>query len=364
MKKTVGTASGLLALLLCLSLCLGLLPGAALAAEDNELRFALGGRTGNYNPFFAVNAPDMKIASLTAGYLLPQDRGGAVLTHASRGQTAAFGDRSYTYYGMADMDLEQADDGSAVCTFRLRDDIRFADGVPVTVDDVIFSLYVFLDPTYRGASTLCELPIEGVEDYRSGVSALLDLLLDAGRGNEDFTYWDADTQVAFWEDLYEAGVAFARNIVDYCVQYYADEYGPENLGLTGDEIRADPALQLRFAMIMWGFGESWYEGVTAADFFSAMLSRHEQDYRAVSEIENAGTLLFDLLAHDYYRGVSVGESAPNVSGIERVDDYTLRLHLTEFHPQDLYSLTLLAAPLHNYGDTAQYDYAADRFGFP
>ncbi len=364
MKKRVRKLSGLLALVLALVLCLGLLPGAALAAEENELRVALNGYTGNYSPFFAANTADMQIVGLTSDELLPTDRGGAVLTRASQGETVAYGDRRYTYYGMADLDLEQKEDGSVVYTYRMRDDIRFADGVPATIDDVIFSLYVFLDPAYHGTSVLYELPIEGVEAYRSGMSTLLDMLLDAGRGNDDFTYWDVDTQVAFWEDLYDAGVAFAEEIIDYCLVNYADDFGSDFIGATGDEIRDDPALQIKLAMVLWGYESVWYEGITAADFFSAMLSRHEQDYRAVSEIENAGTLLFDLLAHDYYRGVSVGESAPNVSGIERVDDYTLRLHLTEFHPQDLYSLTLLAAPLHYYGDTAQYDYAADRFGFP
>ena len=45
----------------------------------------------------------------------------------------------------------------------MRDDLKFSDGEPVTIDDVIFSIYVYLDPTYDGATTWYSLPIEGLE---------------------------------------------------------------------------------------------------------------------------------------------------------------------------------------------------------
>ena len=46
--------------------------------------------------------------------------------------------------------------------------VKFSDGTQMDIDDVIFSLYVPLDPTYDGIMTLYSLPIEGLEAYRSG----------------------------------------------------------------------------------------------------------------------------------------------------------------------------------------------------
>ena len=36
----------------------------------------------------------------------------------------------------------------------MRDDLVFADGTPITIDDVILNLYVYMDPTYDGSATL------------------------------------------------------------------------------------------------------------------------------------------------------------------------------------------------------------------
>ena len=45
----------------------------------------------------------------------------------------------------------------------------------MTIDDVIFSMYVLSDPTYDGSSTFYAVPIEGMEEYRSGMDTLINL---------------------------------------------------------------------------------------------------------------------------------------------------------------------------------------------
>ena len=55
---------------------------------------------------------------------------------------------------------------------NMRDDIVFSDGEPANIDDVIFSIYVECDPTYDGSSTIYALPIEGMEEYRSGMESI------------------------------------------------------------------------------------------------------------------------------------------------------------------------------------------------
>lgn len=218
----------------------------------------------------------------------------------------------------------------------------------MTIDDVIFSFYVYCDPTYDGNSTVFALPIEGMEEYRSGMESLFNLLVEAGEDNTDFTYWDEATQTAFWADLNQAGEAFAQSIVDYCI---ANGYNAE-----GDSVAACAA--------NWGY--TLDEGATAADFFAAMVEAYEGDYITMSDTENAGTILTDLMEdYDAYSiGVETGESAPSITGIKKTGDYTMTVTTSTVDATAIYQLSSFIAPLHYYGDKEAYDYDNNQFGFP
>ena len=112
------------------------------------------------------------------------------------------------------------DDGTVDYNITLRDDVVFSDGTPMTIDDVIFDMYVLSDPTYDGASTFYTLPIEGMDEYYKSMTALGTLIAEAGRDNTDFSKWDEATQTAFRADVDAAGEKCAQEIVDYVVYYY------------------------------------------------------------------------------------------------------------------------------------------------
>ncbi len=232
----------------------------------------------------------------------------------------------------------------------MREDIVFSDGEPATIDDVIFSIYVFLDPTYDGSTTLYSCPIQGVEEYRTNMESLCNLLIKAGEDNTDFTYWDEATQTKFWtEALPTAGAAFAQTILDYCVS--------NGYNAADDPVEAIAA--------NWGYAEL-PEGATAADFWNAIISNpnFEGDILAAVEVETAGTSLQSLMPSEFQAGVETGESAPNVSGIVRTGDYSMTITTSELDATVIYQVaSLLCAPLHYYGDPALYDYENNSFGF-
>ncbi len=116
-------------------------------------------------------------------------------------------------------------DGTVDYNFKLREDLKFSDGEPITIDDVIFSMYVLCDPTYDGNSTLFALPIEGMDAYRSGMDTLYNLMLAAGRDNTDFSKWKEADQTAFWADVDQAGVKFVQAIMQYCIAQGANAEG-------------------------------------------------------------------------------------------------------------------------------------------
>ncbi len=59
-----------------------------------------------------------------------------------------------------------------------------------------------------------------------------------------------------------------------------------------------------------------------------------------------------------------GEGVPNISGIVKLDDYTVQVTLNGFEAPAVYSvLGVNATPLHYYGDVDKYDYENNMFGF-
>ena len=59
-----------------------------------------------------------------------------------------------------------------------------------------------------------------------------------------------------------------------------------------------------------------------------------------------------------------GTGVPNISGIVKVDDYTVEVTVNGFSAPAVYSiLGIKVTPLHYYGDVAKYDYANNKFGF-
>jgi len=262
MKKLAKLLVALLAILLVLTGCNnggnggneggeGGNGGGGEATTDKPLVAGYSNFSEKFSPFFADSAYDQDVQGMTQLGLLASDRTGAVLLNAMDGETVAYNGTDYTYYAPANCVVTENADGTVFYDFTLKDGITFSDGTPLTIDDVIFSMYVLSDPTYDGSSTFWNLPIDGMAEYRSGMSSLRELLFNAGRENTDFTYWDEATQKGFWEKYDAATLALAQEIVDYVVAAgYADE---------GDIASAAAA---------WGFEVA--EGGTVEDFAKAL----------------------------------------------------------------------------------------------
>ena len=336
------------------------------AVEENTstLVYATSTFGQKFSPFFYTTAYDEEVVSNFTGGLLAADRGGAIIHHGIEGETVEYNGTDYTYYGMGDVEVVQNDDGSVDYNLTMRDDIVFSDGTPATIDDVIFGIYVMADPSYDGSSTVYALPIEGMADYYNSQQYLYNLLAEAGRDNTDFSLWDEATQTAFWASIDAAGAKLAQEVVDTVVSSYnTDEY-TATIEATPDEIAADPALQVKFGMNMWGYGDAWTEGATVADFWAAIEANYDSVVEA-AETESAGSSIWDLMDDfaDYDKLVATGDDVPNIKGIIRTGDYSLTVHMTEYDATAIYNMSFIIAPLHHYGDVSKYDYDNNKFGF-
>ena len=373
----------LIALLLALVLCLGLLAGCAskttddtttptdttpaddtskdtteggedatdetVGNPDGTIVIAETGFEGKFSPFFAASAPDQAAHALTQAVLLNADRRGEIIMHGIEGETRSYNGTDYTYYGLADCEVTENDDGTVTYAITLRDDVTFSDGTPMTIDDVIFNMYVYMDPTYDGSATFYSVPIVGIDEYRGGMDTRMNVILAAGPdGYEANDLYTEEQYNTFWAAFQTAGEKFAQSIADYVMENYGAE-------------------DFKAAVAMWG-----YEANDAAELWSKIVETYGYDLSddGINK-EVATTSITDFLAeeigdtwNDYIVGVKTGESADHVEGIVKTGDYSMTLTTSELSTTAIYQLQMEIAPMHYYGDASLYDYDNNSFGFP
>ena len=157
MKKKI------VAMTLCIALCLTIVLPLAACEEEASKPDALVVMTeeldGLFNPFFATTATDSTIVSMTQiGMLTTGYDNGEVTVACGDNQAVAVKD-----YNIVHNDF----DNTTVYTFVIKNGITYSDGQPLTIEDVIFNMYVYLDPVYTGSSTMYSTDIVGLADYRS-----------------------------------------------------------------------------------------------------------------------------------------------------------------------------------------------------
>ena len=361
MKNAKRTLALLLALVMSLSLLAGCgtqggnTSGGTMTDDTTPLVVGYSAFSSKFSPFFSETAYDQDAYAMTQLGLLTSDRTGAIVLKGIEGETINYNGTDYTYHGPADLEITQNDDGTVYYDFTLRDDLKFSDGEPLTIDDVIFSMYVLCDPTYEGNSTLYAQPIEGMEAYRSGMSARQNLILAAGPdGYTANDYYTEDQYNYFWNAFNAAGVKFAQEILDYCVAAGANE--------ESDSVAAKAA--------NWGF--SLADDATVEDFWAAIVAKYGYDLsddginaeKASSSISELLTAELGDRAGEFSAGVQTGESAANISGIQKTGDYSMRIVMTKVDAVAIYQLGISIAPMHYYGDKSLYDYDNNSFGFP
>ena len=122
---------------------------------------------GKFNPFIAKSEDDQQASGLTQIYLLENDRNGNVVCNGIDGEIRAYNNRDYTYYGPADVKITyNKKKDETVYKITLRDDLKFSDGEPVTIDDVLFTIYVLCDKSYKGTYSLGRQDIRGLSEYQ------------------------------------------------------------------------------------------------------------------------------------------------------------------------------------------------------
>ena len=160
----MNTAKKIVSLLLAVVMLFGtlsLLIGCNKEPIDNEntrLVLSTSELDGVFNPFYSSSAADGSIIGMTQIGMLSSDKDGK----------PAYGENEACV--VLDYDTEEIiveGEVRTVYRFVLKNDLKFSDGSPLTMRDVLFNFYVYLDPAYYGSATIYSTEIIGLEEYRT-----------------------------------------------------------------------------------------------------------------------------------------------------------------------------------------------------
>lgn len=127
--------------------------------EIDKLVFSTQELDKVFNPFFSTSATDSNVIGFTQIGMITNDKYG----------NPVWGDA----YDVVTKDLEEVTVGekdvnqTTTYKFVLKNNVKFSNGSQLTIKDVLFNLYVYLDPVYTGSSTIYSTDIVGLKEYRT-----------------------------------------------------------------------------------------------------------------------------------------------------------------------------------------------------
>lgn len=125
--------------------------------ETRPFAMSISTPDGVFNPFFSTSAYDSSIVGMTQIGMLNTDSKGNI----------TYGDNEPTV--TKDYIVKETEEGGKKYTtyeFLIKNGIKFSDGHDLTIKDVLFNLYVYLDPSYTGSATVYSTDIVGLKNYR------------------------------------------------------------------------------------------------------------------------------------------------------------------------------------------------------
>lgn len=122
-------------------------PAAAKLRTDTVIA-GISEPQGIFNPYFFVNGWDENVTNVIFARLIDWDSRGKLVPGLAESWTVSPDGKTYT--------------------IKLRHDLKFSDGSPLTAEDVAFTLTVLYDPKYDGDTDITLAHITGGDDYKQG----------------------------------------------------------------------------------------------------------------------------------------------------------------------------------------------------
>ena len=308
--------------------------------KTTPLTFSIDTLDGNFNPFFVTSANDSKIVEQTQIRMLTTDASGKLICGEKQPTVAL----SYTetMKNGEEITTNAKEATSTEYEFVIKKDIKFSDGTPLTIKDVLFNLYVYLDPMYKGPATISSAKIQGLNAYRwQDLLASDDQNINEGEAK---FYAEADARIV--------------NVINYL--------SDKTVYPVTEEISADIALIKKLF-----FEEAGRNEIKSASALDSQL------LDALTSQETVNTLREELAAeirsayYDDLKEKNNGLLVKTISGITTstkvVDDEphdVLKITVNGVASKDVWNFAFYVAPMHYYAGETYADKAngTDYFG--
>ncbi len=277
--------SMVLAIVMCLALTTVFASCGDKGGKPEALVIMTDELDGLFNPFFSTTAADGTIVSTTQIGMLGTDYvNGEVVVACGDEHAVVVKDYSIVHDDAAD---------TTTYTFVIKNGILFSDGKPLSINDVMFNLYVYLDPVYTGSSTMYSTDIIGLRDYRtqtvtSGsdntddqisqqaaaraenrIMELINLYLATGKTATQGTY------SATYEQMVAAIKAHSLS------SGYKEAVSNDAASVTVDQLLADYELTLKY-----------FEEELNTDYVSAKEAYLEEPYKSTGEFDEVTSFMY------------------------------------------------------------------------
>lgn len=303
--------------------------------------------TKQFNPFLAENSADRQAIDLTQIDLVSNDRAGKLVYKGIDGELREYNDTNYTYYGPSDLDIYyDKEKNTTEYKIKIRNDMRFSDGEKVTIDDVIFSMYVFCDTSYQGNRELNTMPIKGLANYWAN-STKAEKLSDK-KVNEYIKKMPAKLkkwikksviQKELRKDYENCVLAYERKGYSSAEMYFADRH---NILKKGKKLTKKALLSTAEAK----YSKKGYHALA--------LKLYQNKNAFDSRIKTQARV---------FLAKGKGKKVSRIAGIQKIGTYEMSITTNGYCKEMSGALKMPICALHYYGDTTKYDYEHYAFGF-
>lgn len=323
--------------------------------EKQPFRVALADYRTTYSPFYSEGEFDALITKLTGVRLLPCDRNGQTVSDGIGGERRFYGGSYYRYEGIASVTeeyLEETDE--TVHSIRLREDVTFSDGEPLDADDVIFTLYVLLDPSFSAPCALRGAGIKGEVNYRLN-STIADTLTD-----------DELSEALRTEEVRAMiNETIVVPLLTRELEWVKSLYGESSYSVYTEAYPEPKDLMAYF----YSIDSDYHSGEAGeAQVLSDLAEMYGGNYELLGSMYRGDASYFRTEAQICaIRWLSeqdgAAETVDFISGIEKTGRYSLTVTVKGNVSVTPLLGGITVAPLHYYGSDSLYSYEEHRFGF-
>ena len=286
--------------------------------EKNALVMAKTDPDRVFNPFYSSSASDSSIISMTQIGMLGNDKNGNITT-AKEGDSVVVYDYEEIY--------DEARDETTY-KFVLRNDVKFSNGSSLTIRDVLFNLYEYLDPVYSGSSTIYSTDIVGLQEYRTQQA-------------------DEKEQDSYKEKFEVAASTRISTLVDSAIEIKDDHknevLNEESFRNYLKEIQTALGSNDAYAHLVEDYNkaiELFTEEINT-DYNNSKNSYQDQTFVDKNKVEHKDLFKTDVEMFLYSEGFITWNSKDGKLEAKTVNDYTEYRTLTEAQAKDLVLSTLV-----------------------